>query len=66
VGRIDRLVEMADGFWVLDYKSGQPEAALLDAYRAQMEAYRAAVGALFPGRPVRCGLVFGEGEFVEI
>lgn len=66
VGRIDRLVEMADGFWVLDYKSGRPEGALLEAYREQMEVYRAVVGALFPGRPVRCGLVFGTGEFMEI
>ncbi|MDT3736170.1 MAG: UvrD-helicase domain-containing protein [Denitratisoma sp.] len=66
VGRIDRLVEMPDGFWVLDYKSGRPEAALQEAYRAQMEGYRAAVGALFPGRPVRCGLVFSDGGFVEI
>ncbi|PWB44575.1 MAG: ATP-dependent exodnase subunit beta [Rhodocyclales bacterium] len=66
VGRIDRLVEMPDGFWVLDYKSGRPAAALLEAYRAQMEVYRTAVGALFPGRPVRSWLVFGEGEFMEI
>jgi ATP-dependent helicase/nuclease subunit A len=66
VGRIDRLVEMPDGFWVLDYKSGRPAAALLDAYRAQLEAYRAAVATLFPGRPVSCWLVFGEGEFMEI
>lgn len=66
VGRIDRLVETADGFWALDYKSGRPEGALLDAYREQMEAYRAAVGALFPGKTVRCGLVFSEGEFMEI
>lgn len=66
VGRIDRLVETAGAVWVLDYKSGRPEADLLEAYRAQMAAYRAAVGTLFPGRPVRCGLVFGEGGFEEI
>jgi ATP-dependent helicase/nuclease subunit A len=66
VGRIDRLVEMSDGYWVLDYKSGRPEKGLLEAYRTQMEHYRAAVTALFPGRPVRCGLVFGDGELLEI
>jgi len=66
VGRIDRLVEMPDGFWVLDYKSGRLDAALREAYGAQMEGYRAAVGALFPGRPVRCGLVFSDGGFMEI
>ena len=66
VGRIDRLVELPESWWVLDYKSGRPEAALQEAYRNQMEHYRAAVGAMYPGRAVRCGLIFGEGELMEI
>ena len=66
VGRIDRLVETAEGYWVLDYKSGRPDTGMLEAYRAQMEGYRAAIMALFPGRPVRCGLVFGTGELMEV
>lgn len=66
IGRIDRLVETADGIWVLDYKSGRPETGLLEDYRAQLEAYRTVVSAFFPGRPVRCGLVYGDGSFVEI
>ncbi|MBI4988081.1 MAG: UvrD-helicase domain-containing protein [Rhodocyclales bacterium] len=66
VGRIDRLVEMADGYWVLDYKSGRPEEALLETYRAQLENYRTAVMALFPGKTVCCGLVFSDGSLLEI
>ncbi len=66
VGRIDRLVEMADGYWVLDYKSGRPAAELMESYRAQMETYRAAVMAIFPGKAVHCRLVFGEGESIDI
>ena len=66
VGRIDRLVEMPEAYWVLDCKSGRPEAALLESYRLQLENYRSAVTLLFPGKPVRCGLVFGEGELLEI
>ena len=66
VGRIDRLVEMADGIWVLDYKSGRPEGPLLADHRAQLEHYRIVVGALFPGWAVRCGLIFGDGAFMEI
>ncbi len=66
VGRIDRLVEMPDGYWVLDYKSGRPAAELLERYLAQMENYRFAVRALFPDKPVHCRLVFGEGEFLDI
>ena len=66
VGRIDRLVEMPEAYWVLDYKSGRPEAALLERYRLQLENYRSAVAMLFPDKPVRCGMVFGEGELLEI
>ena len=66
VGRIDRLVEMPEAYWVLDYKSGRPEAALLERYRLQLENYRSAVAMLFPGKPVRCGMVFSDGELLEI
>jgi len=66
VGRIDRLVEMPDCYWVLDYKSGRPAPELLEHYRAQVECYRAAVMAIFPGKPVHCRLVFGDGESLEI
>ena len=66
VGRIDRLVEMSDSYWVLDYKSGRPAAELLEGYRTQMEAYRAAVMAIFPGKPVHCRLVFGNGDSLDI
>ncbi len=66
VGRIDRLVEMPEEYWVLDYKSGGQSEELLESYRTQMERYRAAVMAILPGKPVRCRLVFGEGESLEI
>jgi ATP-dependent helicase/nuclease subunit A len=65
-GRIDRLVEREDGLWVLDYKSGAADEGLLAGYRTQLEAYRQAVSALFPDRPVRCALVFTDGGLVEI
>lgn len=65
VGRIDRLVETEDCLWVLDYKSGEADAGLLAGYRAQLESYRQAVSAVFPAKLVRCGLIFGNGEWVE-
>jgi ATP-dependent helicase/nuclease subunit A len=65
-GRIDRLVEFEDAWWVLDYKSGAPSVHALEAYRPQMEAYRTAVGEIFPGKPVRCGRVFAPGEWLEL
>ncbi|MGY4828797.1 UvrD-helicase domain-containing protein [Sphaerotilaceae bacterium SBD11-9] len=70
--RIDRLVQLAAGeaggrpvWWVLDYKlAQQPEAQA--AYREQMLRYRAAVMALQPGEDVRCALVNGAGNVIEI
>lgn len=65
--RLDRLVRLREGglWWVLDYKShGQPQrqAGLV----LQMQTYRAAVQAIYPGAPVRAALLTGAGEMVEI
>jgi len=58
-GAIDRLVDDGRALWVLDYKThARPEAAeLAGRYRAQLEAYVAAVKEIWPGRPVRGALV---------
>jgi ATP-dependent helicase/nuclease subunit A len=67
--RIDRLVAREVGgqreWWVLDYKldhapQQQPE------YLAQMARYRQAVALLQPGEAVRCALVSGAGEVIEV
>lgn len=57
--RIDRVVEFADQIWVLDYKTGEVDAAakLLSRYQSQLEEYRQAVSRLMPGKPVLGGLV---------
>ena len=67
--RIDRLVLIDEGdgpvWWVLDYKlSHAPDE--LDAYRAQLLRYRAAVAQAQPGEAVRCAFVTGEGRVVEV
>jgi ATP-dependent helicase/nuclease subunit A len=58
-GVIDRLVDDGETLWVLDYKThSRPQAAeLVERYRPQLAAYAAAVGAAWPGRPVRAALV---------
>ena len=62
--RIDRLVEFDDEVWVLDYKLGDAlEAA---RYRAQLLAYRQAMQAVYPGKPVRCALLFADGTLHEV
>ncbi|MBK8337322.1 MAG: UvrD-helicase domain-containing protein [Sterolibacteriaceae bacterium] len=65
-GRIDRLVECPDGWWVLDYKTGAPDSAPLDQYRRQLAGYREAVAQMFPGRPVRCVLIFGNARRIDL
>ena len=67
--RIDRLVQLdAVGgpvWWVLDYKL-QHAPQQLDAYRAQLLRYRAAVRRVQPGESVRCAFLTGAGLVVEI
>lgn len=66
IGRIDRLIESKEGWWILDYKSGTPEGAPLEAYRQQLEAYRKALGAAYPERTVHCALIFGDATLIEV
>lgn len=64
--RIDRLVRQADGWWILDYKTGGLDVADLvvrsEPHRAQMQAYVAAVAQLYPGLSVRAALLYGDGQ----
>jgi ATP-dependent helicase/nuclease subunit A len=58
-GVVDRLVDSGERLIVIDYKTAaRPDATvLLDRHRAQLLAYRAAIGAAFPGRVVDAGLL---------
>ncbi|MGE0715185.1 MAG: 3'-5' exonuclease, partial [Alphaproteobacteria bacterium] len=64
-GTIDRLVVTADAVVILDYKTNRPppvvEAGVPPAYLRQMAAYRAAIARIYPGRPVRCALLWTDG-----
>lgn len=64
--RIDRLVELDDALWVLDYKSSSGETARLDAYREQVRGYCRALADIFPDRTIRGALVFADAELLEI
>lgn len=65
LARLDRLVELDDALWVLDYKTGQPDAAELAQYRAQLARYRELVTPLANGKPVRTALVMMDGSVFE-
>jgi len=70
VQRIDRLVEFADEWWVLDYKTDAlPAAAGAEAvaaaaapYRGQLAAYRDAVRRLQAGKRVQAAVLFSGGQ----
>ena len=64
--RIDRLVESAEGFWLIDYKSSGSDTARLEEYRAQVASYCRAVGDVFPGRTVRGVLIFADASMLEV
>ena len=64
--RMDRVVEFDDEIWILDYKTGDSvdEDNLAEAahpYRAQLKEYCAALGELFPQKPVKSALIFAGG-----
>jgi ATP-dependent helicase/nuclease subunit A len=64
-GQIDRLVVAQDEILVLDYKTNRPppatEAEVSPLYLRQMAAYRAALARIYPGRPIRCALLWTDG-----
>jgi ATP-dependent helicase/nuclease subunit A len=63
--RIDRLVQLTDAWWVLDYKLNHAPQEL-EAYRAQLLRYRDAVQQLQPDASVRCAFITGGGTVIEI
>lgn len=67
-GQIDRLVVTDSEILIIDYKSNRPpprdEKDVPAAYIRQMAAYRAALQKIYPGRPVRCALLWTDGPFL--
>lgn len=64
-GQIDRLAVSGDAVSIIDYKTNRPpplnENDVAPAYLKQMAAYRAAVRAIYPGKTVRCVLLWTDG-----
>ncbi|MGP8231168.1 MAG: double-strand break repair helicase AddA [Methylovirgula sp.] len=69
LGQIDRIAESEDEVILADYKTGAPMAAAAtpDSYLAQMALYRALLAPLWPGKSLRCLLIWTSGpETVEL
>ncbi|MFD2498863.1 PD-(D/E)XK nuclease family protein [Rhizorhabdus histidinilytica] len=64
-GTVDRLLVAADRILVVDFKTGRRApadlAAVPDHHLRQMSAYAAALGVIFPGRPVAAALLYTAG-----
>jgi len=63
-GQVDRLVTSGDSVLVVDYKTNRPPPAdpesVDPAYIRQMAAYRAVLANVFPGKAIRCALLWTE------
>jgi ATP-dependent helicase/nuclease subunit A len=61
-GQVDRLAVTAEAVLVADYKTNRPPPDRVEQvaplYLRQMAAYRAVLRQVFPGRAVRCALVW--------
>ena len=64
-GTVDRLLVTEDRILVVDFKTGRRAPTDLDAaplhHIRQMAAYAAALGVIFPGRPVEAALLYTAG-----
>jgi ATP-dependent helicase/nuclease subunit A len=63
--QIDRLVVTEDRVLIVDYKTLRPPPALEEdvapLYLRQLAIYRAALARIYPGREIRCALLWTEG-----
>ena len=64
-GQVDRLCLHGDEAWIVDYKTSRPPPATAAeaplAYRRQLDAYRVALQDIYPGKVVRCFLLWTYG-----
>ncbi len=63
--QLDRLLIGEEDILVVDYKTNRPppvdSSQVPGIYLKQMAAYRAALSAIYPNRPVKCALLWTDG-----
>ncbi|MEQ8284052.1 double-strand break repair helicase AddA [Thalassospira sp.] len=66
--QIDRLVVRDNEVMIVDYKTNRPPPRDVDAtpkaYRRQMSIYRAALAQMYPGKNVRCFILWTNGPWM--
>ena len=69
-GRIDRYVEMPEAILIADYKTTRHPPSADDPIDAdiavQLEIYRKLVSAAYPGKEVRCAIVWTAGPHYRL
>ena len=67
-GQIDRLVVAPDHVLIVDYKTLRPvpanEAEVGPIYLRQLAIYSAALARIYPGRDIRCALLWTQGPLL--
>ncbi|HEX4113230.1 MAG TPA: 3'-5' exonuclease, partial [Stellaceae bacterium] len=67
-GQIDRLVVLPDRVLIVDYKTLRPAPrdpeSVPAAYLHQLAAYRAAIAAIYPDRPVEAAILWTDGPML--
>ncbi|MCK6430955.1 MAG: ATP-dependent exonuclease, partial [Burkholderiaceae bacterium] len=63
--RADRVVELDDALWVLDYK-WRVLAAERAGYEAQVRRYASVLAEIRSDKPVRAALIDAEGALIEV
>ncbi len=67
-GQIDRLVVAPDHVLIVDYKTLRPvpanEAEVAPIYMRQLAIYSAALARIYPGRDIRCALLWTQGPLL--
>ena len=64
-GQIDRVLVTPDEVTIIDYKTNRPPPARPEdvpaVYLRQLAAYRSAIALIFPGKRIRCALLWTDG-----
>ncbi|MFZ5541287.1 MAG: hypothetical protein ACOY5V_16265, partial [Pseudomonadota bacterium] len=63
--RADRIVELDDALWVLDYK-WRVLASERAGYEAQVRRYASVLAEIRPDKPVRAALIDSQGALIEV
>ena len=67
-GQVDRLCLLDDAVWIVDFKTNRPPPTqaqdVPEAYRLQLASYRTLLQEIYPGKAIRCFLLWTYGPLL--